>query len=144
MKRRKTFNPKRQFRSQPVDVAARDALAAKVQYGGNPEHKRNPGDFKLTPPASPRPGKTLCDGAGIVAREDAVRLLREGIKRGLMSDRDVNGWPKYVWAVWASRVPVEAVLENEATGTYHGYPLQSSDPLASEVILRWATGSGEP
>lgn len=34
-------------------------LASQVKYGGNPEHKRNPGNFGLTPPSGPRPGKSL-------------------------------------------------------------------------------------
>jgi hypothetical protein len=41
-------------------------LASKVRYGGNPEHKRNPGDFGLQPPSCPRPDKSLCDGIGVV------------------------------------------------------------------------------
>jgi len=61
MKRRGVFNPKRSIR----ECAAADEcslLMDLVTYDGNPEHKRNPGDFGLTPPSSPRPDKTLCDG----------------------------------------------------------------------------------
>ncbi|MBF0308058.1 MAG: hypothetical protein HQL56_00830 [Magnetococcales bacterium] len=53
-----------------------DELAENVRYGGNPEHKKNPGDFGLTPPGNPRPGKTLCDVAGILTRQEATALLR--------------------------------------------------------------------
>src|SRR5271170_205021 len=62
MRRRGEFNPKRQVR--PVDKADRtmlNRLARVVKYGGNPEHKSDPGDFGLTPPATPKPDKTLCD-----------------------------------------------------------------------------------
>ena len=74
--KRKSFNPKRRIASAPVQ-ADLDRLAGEVLYGGNPEHKRNPGDFGLTPPASPRRTKTLCDGAGVFSRALALELLRK-------------------------------------------------------------------
>ena len=54
-------------------------LATKITYGGNPEHKRNPGDFGLQPPSQPRQGKTLCDEAEIFTRRDAQSLLRKAL-----------------------------------------------------------------
>jgi hypothetical protein len=52
--RYRQFNPKRRFLAVDTDVLKRlDDLSKKVSYGGNPEHKKNPGDFGLTPPASP-------------------------------------------------------------------------------------------
>jgi hypothetical protein len=48
--------------------------AKRVRYGGNPEHKANPGDFELEPPSSPRPDKTLCDRTGIFERSKALAL----------------------------------------------------------------------
>jgi len=57
------FNTKRRLKACDAPELARLAeLAQRVNYGGNPEHKKNPGDFGLTPPADPRPGKSLCDG----------------------------------------------------------------------------------
>jgi hypothetical protein len=32
---------------------------------------------------------------------------------------------------------IEAMLDNEQQGTYHGYPMLSDDPLADEVRRRW-------
>jgi hypothetical protein len=87
-----------------------------VSYGGNPEHKRNPGDFGLNPPIAPRRGKTLCDDAGISRRQVAENLLRAGITRGLISALRVNGWPKNVWAVTEDGIPLEAQLENQGNG----------------------------
>jgi hypothetical protein len=97
----------------------------------------NPGEFGLTPPASPRQGKSLCDVAQIFKRHEALSLLQEGMRKGLVSDREVQGWPKNVWSVTESGIPMEAQLENATTGGYHGYPMPESDPLAAEVLARW-------
>lgn len=136
--RYKQFNSKRRIVAK-AHVAQHnlDQLAMRVTYGGNPEHKRNPGDFGLTPPADPRPGKSLCDVAGIFRRAEALKLLQEGLRRGLMSDRQENGWPKNIWSVSSSGIPLEAQLENPIQGSYHGYPMPETDPLASEVLSRW-------
>ena len=72
--KRKSFNQKRRIAST-ASQAQLEALANRVRYGGNPEHKRNPGDFGLTPSFFPRPDKTLCDLAGIAHRAEAERLL---------------------------------------------------------------------
>ena len=112
-------------------------LTKRVQYGGNPEHKMNPGDFGLEPPSSPRPDKTLCDGTGIFERNKAVTLLREGIRRGLISVQERDGLPQNIWAVTPDGIPLEAQLENQATATYHGYPMPPGDPLGQEIVKRW-------
>ena len=97
----------------------------------------NPGDFQLSPPSDPRQGKTLCDNVEIVRRDEALRLIREGIRRGLVSEQRRNMWPQNIWAVAPNGMPVEAQLENSANGTYHGYPLQDADPFAWEVRKTW-------
>ena len=119
-------------------IDEREQLAEKVTYGGNPEHKRNPGDFGLQPPSIPRQGKSLCDDTEILSRHGAESLLREGIRRGLVSVQERNGWPQNVWAVTANFVALEAMLENAQTGTYHGYPMLPSDPLVEKVLERWS------
>ncbi len=112
-------------------------MAATAAYGGNPAHKKNPGDFGLNPPSEPREGKTLCDGSGIFKRAEAQALLQDGFRRGLISVQERNGWPQNVWAAHKGRIPLEAMLENPQTGTYHGYPMLSYDPLYHEVLKRW-------
>jgi len=97
----------------------------------------NPGDFQLSPPSDPRQGKTLCDNVEIFRRDEALRLIREGIRRGLVSEQRRNMWPQNIWAVAPNGMPVEAQLENSANGTYHGYPLQDADPFAWEVRKTW-------
>lgn len=121
--------------------AARETLqglSISARYRGNPEHKRNPGDFGLKPPSQPRQGKSLCDNAGVLRRADAEQLLREGIRRGLVSVQFRGKWPQNVWAVTAGGVPLEAQLENAEDGSYHGYPMPIEDPFREDVLSRWA------
>lgn len=140
MKKRKV-NPKRRLRVDPRGqvelLGVLSALSQRARYGGNPDHKRSPGDFGLTPPSNPRTSKSLCDDAGITTRAEAERLLRRGIELGLVSEQERGGWPQNVWAVAANDTAVEAMLDNEQQGTYHGYPMLSDDPLADEVRRRW-------
>ena len=140
MPKRRTGNPKRRLCDAPASPQRQQELAEIAQratYAGNPVHKRNPGDFGLTPPSHPRLDKTLCDGAGIVERAVAQALLREGICRGLISVQERNGWPQNVWAVTDGGMPLEAALENAETGAYHGYPLLVDDPLYEVLLTRW-------
>jgi hypothetical protein len=141
MKRRyNQFNTKRRILSEQArdhEQERLSELAEMIAYGGNPEHKINPGDFGLTPPSNPRSGKSLCDSARIFQRDVALELLKQGLKRGLVSDREEDGWPKNIWAVTDSEIPLEAQLENSVRGSYHGYPMPESDPLAEEVLKLW-------
>lgn len=137
-KRNGQFNPKRRIRKLDMcDFHSLVNLASQAQYGGNPEHKRNPGDFNLTPPSGPRAGKSLCDAAEVFTRREALQLLRKGIKNGLVSDRFMGQWPKNVWSVMDDETPLEAQLESAEQGSYHGYPMQIEDPFCEEVIKQW-------
>lgn len=136
IQRREKFNPKRQMQGT-CDPAELDSLAVRVKYGGNPVHKRTAGDFDLSPPAQPRPDKTLCDAAGITTRAKALRLLREGVTRGLISRQTRGDFPQNVWAVTEKGFPMEAQLDNQVQGTYHGYPMPSTDDFRDEVLKRW-------
>jgi len=136
MRKRRTHNPKRRIRKEcdPIEL---ERLVQAVCYGGNPEHKKNPGDFGLHPPSAPRPDKTLCDMAGVFSKRDAEDLLKQGIQRGLIADQSRGGYPQYVWAVTESGQPMEAQLENEVQGLYHGYPMPITDPFREQVLERW-------
>lgn len=136
MRRRSSYNPKRRIRRN-VEKETLDSLASAVSYGGNPEHKRNPGDFGLIPPSQPRADKTLCDTVAIFSRVEATRLLREGINRGLISENERNGFPQNIWAVTAEGFALEAQLENADRGSYHGYPMAETDPFREEIIKQW-------
>lgn len=135
---RRTFNQKRRI-ANGTGSKELEGIADKVRYGGNPEHKRNPGDFGLMPPASPRPDKTLCDGANILVRKHALELLKAGILRGLVSEQFRNGFPQNVWAVTQNGIPLEAQLENAVNGTYHGYPMPEADAFRVLVLKKWQT-----
>jgi hypothetical protein len=133
------FNPKRKLREwdgNADDMSYGKRLASKVNYTGNPAHKRDPGDFHLTPPSAARQNATLCDDAGVLERKKAKALLRDGARRGLIDARSNGEYPVLIWAV-QDDVAFEAQLENEAKGEYHGYPMPLSDPFRS-VILKAA------
>jgi len=138
--KRRTFNPKRRIRTaQEFRKRQRRApfRLENVLYRGNPEHKRAPGDFGLTPPASPRPNKTLCDRVEIFSRAEALKLLISGFERGLVSEQERDGWPQNVWAVTDKGEPLEAQLEGN--GVYHGYPMPEGDPFREKVLEHWAS-----
>lgn len=134
--KRRTFNPKRRLYPEEGLRPRQQILSLAidgVRYSGNPEHKRNPGDFGLNPPSSPRAGKTLCDTIGIHKRDEAEALLREGLLRGTFSAQEREGWPQNVlWAVTAAGDALEAQLEGN--GVYHGYPMAESDPFQEKVF----------
>ena len=136
---RRTPNPKRCLHRSSQNSECLDRLrnlAEQLSYGGNPEHKRNPGDFKLTPPSFPRQGKSLCDEVSVFTRRKALLLLKEGFLRGLVSEQMRGIWPQNVWSV-KDGIALEAMLENPELGTYHGYPMPVDDPLADEILKRW-------
>lgn len=137
-KRYNQFNPKRKIKKLTFgELQYYSELAEKVKYGGNPEHKRNPGDFGLKPPSDPRPGKSLCDVVNIFSRKIALEHLKAGLRCGLVDERCKGEWPQNIWSVTDDGSALEAQLENSETGTYHGYPMPESDPLADEVIKQW-------
>jgi len=136
MRRYGKFNPKRRLASSGTySQLELTKFMEDVRYMGNPEHKRNPGNFGLTPPAKPRRGKTLCDEAGILNRTKALEYLRQGLERGAVSEQSVDGWPKIVWSVTEDGTALEA--QRDGTGSYHGYPMPEEDPMVSEIKRFW-------
>lgn len=140
---RSNLNNKRKIRRCDLnDIPLLKRLFRNVAYGGNPEHKKNPGDFGLTPPSDPRSGKSLCDVAKIFKRKLALKLLKEGISRGLISERlNEHGFPLNTWSAITMEdgtiIPLESHIENPLTGVYHGYPIPPTDPMHDEVLKRW-------
>ncbi len=136
MKRRTSYNPKRRIVLSSDDIDLK-RLARQVKYSGNPEHKRNPGDFGLTPPSSPRLDKACCDEVDIFSTVEALRLLKKGARKGVISEQRKHEFPQNIWSVTDEGQPLEAQLENAETGTYHGYPLPKNDPFSDVVLQRW-------
>lgn len=138
MRRRKGFNPKRQIADlEKVNASWLTYMAGHANYGGNSEHKKNPADYRLTPPAAPRPGKTLCDALRPVLKAEAEQLLGSGISMGMVSPCRQRQWPKNVWAVAESGEVYEAQLENKSKGTYHGYPVPADDEFRDIILKEW-------
>jgi len=133
---RRSRNPKRRLHPSPKQERLAE-LAEAVDYGGHPHHKRSPGDFGLTPPASPRPNKSLCDGVGIFRRAAALDHLVDGIRHGTVSADADQGFPRHVWSLIDGVRVLEARCDNFQTGRYHGYPIETDDPMADLVIEKW-------
>jgi hypothetical protein len=138
---RRSYNPKKALVAHRPEQSELAALALKVKYSGNPEHKSNPGDFSLTPPSGLKPDKTNCDLAGIRSRSDALSALRQGVLKGLISSQARGEFPQNIWSVTADGIALEAQLENQEAGTYHGYPMTDDDPFGKVVIRAWETSS---
>lgn len=128
---------RRRIREERLSASEQAFLRANARYEGSPLHKRNPGDFGLTPPSSPRPDKTLCDEAGVFEKAAASNLLALAIDGGLVCEGSYEAtFPKQLWVVHEDRV-YEAMYGGSEAGCYHGYPIRRSDPLFGEVVARW-------
>ncbi len=136
MPRRRKFNPKRRLH-KGIDKERAAWLADAITYRGSPLHKKVPGDFGLTPPSAPRPGKTLCDGVEIFQIKVANKYLRKGVLKGLVSNDADQGLPRYIWSVTENEFVLEARCDDFENGTYHGYPLEHNDPMVTILIKRW-------
>lgn len=131
----------RRIRTTPLTDEERMALRSVAVYEGSPHHKRKPGDFGLTPPAAPRPDKTLCDEAGVFKRSVADGLFALALERGLVSEATAaDGLPKQLWVVDEEGRVFEAMYGGSVRGRYHGYPIRRADPLFSAVTKAWAAG----
>ncbi|NQW46767.1 MAG: hypothetical protein HQ464_03250 [Planctomycetes bacterium] len=124
----------------PEEASEIAKRASKVRYGGNPKHKRNPGDFGLFPPAThsggdpERGADALCDLVKVFRRSEARALLEKAFREGFVDGRFDGDWPKTVWLVTKDGHVFEAKLENRQLGTYHGYPLPRTDPMRDDVL----------
>lgn len=142
MKRRRGYNPKRRLAGNEALAGwDLDELASRCSYGGNPEHKRDPADYGLTPPTNPRPGKTLCDAAGAIPLGEAEYLLKGGFRKGMVSELRCGDWPRNVWSVSESGEVYEAQLENQEQGVYHGYPMPRDDEFRTIIASAWTLRS---
>lgn len=133
---------RRTIRSMPLSDGEKAFLHEHAIYEGSPLHKKNPGDFGLTPPAAPRLGKTLCDEAAITQRADARALLGKAIDGGLASEATTaEGFPKQLWVVDDHGRVFEAIYGGSQTGHYHGYPIRNQTAMFDQITKAWAKRS---
>lgn len=131
------FNSKRQVMPKShYNQSKLDELLACVRYRGNAEHKKDPRNFGFISPPKPRRDKSLCDDTDISSTDDALKHIKEGLKRGIVCKRWIKGWPRHIWSVTDDgNTVLEAKRDGE--GSYHAYPLPENDPVAKEVLKRW-------
>lgn len=122
---------------EDLTVAARQELARTARYCGSPYHKSRPADYGMEELPKPRPDKTRCDEERDFLQAEAIRLLTDGFKKGLVSRRTEGNWPQYVWAVDDEGVVYEARLTNREQGEYHGYPMRADDKFSEVVSREW-------
>ena len=138
-------NRKRQGNNPKRRIAPADAIVPEVfdslssaGYVGSAHHKSKPADYGFNPPVNPRPDKSLCDDIRAIGKGEAVELFKAGIARGMVSAHQINGLPKYVWAVDYAGEAYEAVL-SKGTNDYHGYRLEDTRDkrMRAQVIEEW-------
>ena len=113
-------------------------LAERARYCSNRNHKRKMFDGST---GMARPDKTLCDRTFANTQEKSERLLREAIRRGMISQQMRRHWPQNVWGVDEKGEVYQANLTNSETGEYHGFPIRSEGSFLSEIRKEWSARS---
>jgi len=107
-----------------------DALAERVKYVGNPEHKD---EFTFVGPPRPRGDASICPRE-YRDQEMVTGWLRAAIRAGSTGAPWEGAFPRYVWHQEKDTV-FEARLVNRGDGSYKGYPLHDDEwPL--HVVIR--------
>ena len=144
MPKRQGNNPKRRLIPRDeLDAEDLRRLARETCHVGSALHKSKPADYGFTPPTSPRPSKSLCDGRRIVKEREAKTLFGQGLSRGMVSPYAKNGFPKYVWAVDRDGEVYEAKVGGDGR-SYHGYALNADRErdLCRWVVTEWNARTG--
>lgn len=138
MPKRQGNDPKRRIIPRnDVDPGILDRLEREARYTGSPLHKRRPSNYGFQPPASPHPGKSLCDRNRSIRLAEARKLFQEGVRLGMVSEyREDNGLPKYVWAVDSDERAYEAKIGGDGR-SYHGYELYNDEAMQRWVVEEW-------
>ena len=138
--RKPTERKENQNRRLEIDVGRLSAaveLAKRATYEGNGKHKKSTPGFPMSTPPVHRGDDSDCGAGSVFDWKVALRLLRKGLKHGLVSDFWSNGWPKHVWAVLSDGSVYEAKYGGSVEGAYHGYPLPESDTFSNEIRRKW-------
>ena len=99
------------------------AVAEHADYVGSPEHKDVP---SFAGAARPRADASLCDRSLFKELDLINSWLREGIRRGAVSEYWEGEFPRHVWYKDGGTV-YEARLVNREQGLYKGYPLEEAE-----------------
>lgn len=119
---------------QPSDYSKLAALAKRVRYRESPYHKSRRDSSPRT--AAPRPDKTDCS-VMLDSSSGARKLLRAGLRAGMVSEQRRGAWPQNVWALDGRGIVYEAQLSNRTAGEYHGYPMKIGDAFAEHIAAQW-------
>jgi hypothetical protein len=65
---------------------------------------------------------------------EAQTIFRLGVLKGMFSQFEDGGMPKYVWSVDGAGEAYEAKIGN---GGYHGYRLTDEDDMRDYVLQEW-------
>lgn len=129
----------RKIRENRLSESEKIFLSHRCAYEGKADHKRNPGDFNLSPPCQPRSDRTLCDEAEITTRAQASALLKKAIARGIVGG-EVKGhpeYPKYLWVVDDRNQVFEITEGGSQLGRYHGHPMRKNSPMYNRILDLW-------
>ncbi|MFA7239930.1 MAG: hypothetical protein WC091_07440 [Sulfuricellaceae bacterium] len=130
-------NPKRRVIARDlVTQEYLERLTREVRYIGSGNHKRHPANYGFAQ-ASPRPTKSLCDANRVMDLEEAQALIKSGISKGMFSNPQEDGLPKYIWSVSDAGEVFEAKTHPNTYGKYHGYPLEDEDDMRDYIFEIW-------
>lgn len=130
-------------------IASREALSARVTYGGYSKHKFNPTAYKLSPYAGQDEERTYCDAHAKFGKEASDRipsLLSRGVMLGLWSEQTTGDVPSLLWTLDESGWIFELRITNAGQAQYHGYPVLPGDAFARQVLgkAREVAFNGDP
>jgi hypothetical protein len=125
---------------ETLTKAELDRVIETARYVGINIHKLHPGDYGFVPPVNPRPTKGVCDDLRIILMKEAAELMRDGIRRGMVSQFEPDQLPKYIWAIDGDGEVYEAKTKPGQDRDYHGYRLGDNDKwMRAEVRREWKT-----
>lgn len=137
MRNRSGSNPTRRIVDHSLITQEQvNHLLKKARYVGSGHHKRYPADYGLER-TNPRPASSLCDLSRAITLHEATSLLRQGIRKKMVSKLQQDGLPKYVWSVSSAGEVFEAKTHPNTAGIYHGYPLEEQDDMRKCVLRTW-------
>ena len=114
----------------PSDLDSPDVLATRVRYTGSAEHKDYP-SFAGSPAL--RSDATRCEKS--IGQEEAEEMLKEAVRRGLVSEDSEGGYPRYIWGRLRGEVYI-ARLINQGQGWYKGWRLDDELEWPDDPRLR--------